>query len=63
MDRANDIIVEQGSSLATAARIGDESQIADVAANVMEARWDRIPHAARLYNHAVLQVYMSDGWS
>ena len=31
MDRANDIIVEQGSSLATAARIGDESQIADVA--------------------------------
>ena len=31
MDRANCIIVEQGSSLATAARTGDESQIADAA--------------------------------
>ncbi|MCP1201039.1 hypothetical protein [Notoacmeibacter sp. MSK16QG-6] len=31
MDRANGIIVEQGSSLATAARTGDESQIADAA--------------------------------
>jgi hypothetical protein len=31
MDRANGIIVEQGSSLATAARTGDESRIADAA--------------------------------
>ena len=31
IDRANGIIVEQGSSLATAARTGDESQIADAA--------------------------------
>ena len=40
-----------------------QRQLADVTARVMNERWDQILEAAELYNHAVLQVYMSDGWS